>query len=55
MPRPLADGGDPVPGERFIFGLAAALGLLYLVRVVARATHARRKLAKELANLGGDD
>lgn len=55
LPSHLADGGDPVPGERVLFGALAFVLLLYVARVVTRATAARRKLARTLANLGGDD
>jgi hypothetical protein len=55
MPRALTDGGDPVPGEKALFGIGAGLLLAYLARVLARAKGARARLARQLADLGGDD
>lgn len=55
MPRPLADGGDPVPGETLLFAGGAALIFAYLARLLVRERAARARLARQLADLGGDD
>jgi hypothetical protein len=55
MPRPLSDGGDPVPGESALFAVLAVALLVYAARVLLRARAARARLAHQLASLGGDD